>query len=197
LACNAVRSFWTLSGVFRVPNLLSFPTCCVGLEPRPLPSIGITRLHRYYGPLRHPIAPGLALAGFQLVSRLTTQRGFPCCVCLPLSCMPSPIPRRNHRFRFAHFSCDSGLPRPIAGSASALVFSRPAQRSLALWPACSPSPLRTLYIRGFSRFVASTTALIATGWSESCRTGFAPVEKQRLSHGALFLSPTSQQFLVL
>jgi hypothetical protein len=32
---------------------------------------------------------------------LTTQRGFPCCVCLPLSCMPSPIPRRNHRLRFA------------------------------------------------------------------------------------------------
>ena len=94
--------------------------------------------------------------------------------------MPSPIPRRNHRLRFAHFTCDSGLPRTIAGSASALVFSRPAQRSLALWPACSPSPLRTLYIRGFSHFVASTTALIATGWSESCRTGFAPVEKQRL-----------------
>jgi hypothetical protein len=131
-----------------------------------------------------------------LVSRLTTQRGFPCCVCLPLSCMPSPIPRRNHRLRFAHFTCDSGLPRAIVGSASALVFSRPAQRSLALWPACSPSPLRTLYIRGFSRFVASTTALIATGWSESCRTGFAPVEKQRLftAHYCCHLRVSNFQF---
>jgi hypothetical protein len=40
--------------------------------------------------------------------------------------------------------------------------------------------LRTFYTGGFSRFVASTTAPIATGWSESCRAGFAPAEKQRL-----------------
>lgn len=40
---------------------------------------------------------------------------------------------------FAHFACDNGLPLITGGSASALVFSRPAQRSLALWPACSPS----------------------------------------------------------
>jgi hypothetical protein len=40
------------------------------------------------------------------------------------------------------------------------------QRSLTLWPARSPSRLATLCTRGFSSFVASTTALIATGWSE-------------------------------
>ncbi len=34
----------------------------------------------------------------------------------------------------------------------------------------------TLYIESFSRFVASTTAPIATGWSASCRAGFAPAE---------------------
>jgi hypothetical protein len=28
------------------------------------------------------------------------------------------------------------------------------------------SPIATLYTRGFSSFVASTTALIATGWSD-------------------------------
>jgi len=33
---------------------------------RPLPSIGITRLPRYYEPLRHPTAPGLSLAGVRL-----------------------------------------------------------------------------------------------------------------------------------
>ena len=33
------------------------------------------------------------------------------------------------------------------------------------------SPKVTLYIEGFSRFVTSTTAPIATGWSESCRVG--------------------------
>ncbi len=36
------------------------------LEPRPLPSAGITRLRRYYGPLRHPKRPGLSLAGVRL-----------------------------------------------------------------------------------------------------------------------------------
>jgi len=35
----------------------------------------------------------------------------------------------------------------------------------------------TLYTGGFSRFVTSTTAPIATGWSDRCRAGFAPTEK--------------------
>ena len=52
------------------------------------------------------------------------------------------------------------------GSAPALVFSRPAQRSLTLWSARSPSRLATLCTRGFSSLVASTAALIVTGWSE-------------------------------
>src|SRR5205085_12636065 len=57
-------------------------------------------------------------------------------------------------------------PRKRGGSAPALVFSRPAQRSLTLRPARSPSRLATLCTRGFSSLVASTAALIATGWSE-------------------------------
>ncbi len=39
----------------------------------------------------------------------------------------------------------------------------------------------TRYIRGFSHFVTSMTAPIASGWSDSCRVGFAPTEKRRLS----------------
>ena len=38
----------------------SGPLCLLAdasLEPRPLPSVGITRLPRYYGPLRHPVGP--------------------------------------------------------------------------------------------------------------------------------------------
>lgn len=41
-------------------------------------------------------------------------------------------------------------------------------------------PYRTLYTRGFSHFVTSATAPVATGRSESCRAGFAPAGKQRL-----------------
>src|SRR5580658_6706681 len=35
----------------------------------------------------------------------------------------------------------------------------------------------TLYTEGFSRLVASTAAPITTGWSDSCRVGFAPTER--------------------
>src|SRR5271167_1666042 len=45
------------------PISMSFTTSCVCLELRSLPSPGVTRLQRYYEPLRHPIAPGLSLAG--------------------------------------------------------------------------------------------------------------------------------------
>jgi hypothetical protein len=41
-------------------------------------------------------------------------------------------------------------------------------------------PYRTLYTEGFNRFVTSSIAPIATGWSERCRVGFAPTGKQRL-----------------
>ena len=52
-----------------------------------------------------------------------------------------------------------------AGSACATSFSRLAQRSLTLRPAHSPSHLVTLYTEGFSHFVTSMTAPIASGWS--------------------------------
>jgi hypothetical protein len=42
---------------------MSFATFCVCLELRSLPSTRVTRLHRYYEPLRHPRAPGLSLTG--------------------------------------------------------------------------------------------------------------------------------------
>jgi hypothetical protein len=49
------------------PISRSFTTYCVCLELRPLPSTGVTRLPRYYEPLRHPRAPSLSLTGFRLV----------------------------------------------------------------------------------------------------------------------------------
>ncbi len=39
----------------------------------------------------------------------------------------------------------------------------------------------TLYTRGFSHFVTSMTALIASGWNDSCRVGLAPTEERRLT----------------
>ena len=74
----------------------------------------------------------------------------------------------------------SAFPALADGSACATSFSRIAQRSLTLRPAHSPSHLVTLYTEGFSHFVTSMTAPIASGWSENCRVGFSPTEKRRL-----------------
>jgi hypothetical protein len=54
----------------------------------------------------------------------------------------------------------------------------------SLQPTGSPSHLMTLYIRGFGRFVTSTAAPIATGWSDRYRLGISPCEKTAF-HGAL------------
>src|SRR5438132_14252359 len=54
------------------PISRSVTTYCVCPELRPLPSTGITRLQRYYEPLRHPRAPSLSLAGVRLVVALST-----------------------------------------------------------------------------------------------------------------------------
>ena len=59
----------------------------------------------------------------------------------------------------------SAFPAMAGRSACATSFSRIAQRSLTLRPAHSPSHLVTLYTRGFSHFVTSMTAPIASGWS--------------------------------
>ena len=68
------------------PISRSLATCCVCLEPRPLPSTGITRLHRYYEPLRHPKAPGLSVTGVRLVvpdhaKGLPVLRALSLCTC--------------------------------------------------------------------------------------------------------------------
>jgi hypothetical protein len=148
------------------PISRSFVASCVRLQLRPLPSTRITRLRRYYEPLRHPSQPGLSLTSCQLIHTAITA-GTSRVAHDPL-CLHAVAntPAGLMEFVRSYDSISFGLPRNRGGSAPALVFSRPAQRSLTLWPARSPSRLATLCTRGFSSFVASTAALIATGWSE-------------------------------
>ena len=70
---------WRSQACATLQTLRPFPSVA---EVRPLSSTGITRLHRYYGPVRHPIRPGLALAGCRLVN-CHHRWGFPCCVGSP------------------------------------------------------------------------------------------------------------------
>src|SRR5271166_105781 len=68
---------------------------------------------------------------------------------------------------FPFIPSGSGLPHPIARSASTLVVSRPARRSLRLRPVGLLHRLkRHICLEGSDGFVSSTAAPIATGWSD-------------------------------
>src|SRR5467141_5218364 len=162
------------------PISRSFTTYCVCLELRSLPSTGVTRLPRYYEPLRHPRAPGLSLAGFRLIiadhalglpvfralSLCTCCRHYPGAASGRTASLTSPsrisLPRKGRRV---------GLRIVLFEACSA--FTRVTACTLAL------SPIRDTLIEGFSHFVTSMTAPIASGWS-GCRVGLAPTGKRRL-----------------
>ena len=84
------------------------------------------------------------------------------------------------------FSIVSGLPCETVRSAPAIIVSGPAQRSLALWPARSPSRLATLYIESSDSFVASAAVSIVTGWNEPVPGRELHPLKSSAFHGALF-----------
>ena len=160
-------------------NLLIVASSTVCLEPRPLSSPGITRAPWYYGPLRHPNRPDSDPHGSTVVrSRHSHRLGLPV-LHRSSMCMHAvaTTPAELSGAHVARLPDSGGLPRISAGSASALPFSRPARRSLALRPAYSLSPLRTRFTKGFDRFVASTTAPAATGRSDSYRVGVSPTER--------------------
>ena len=119
------------------PISRSLTTSCVCLELRSLPSPGVTRLQRYYGPLRHPTAPGLSLAGVRLIIPdhavgLPVLRTLSLCAC----CRQYPGAATGRRLRSSH-PVVSAFPEMAVGSACTSSFSRLARRSLTLRPAHS------------------------------------------------------------
>ena len=167
------------------PELLGCPisrslaTCCVCLELRPLPSPGVTRLHRYCEPLRHPAAPGLSLTGVRLVIPdhavgLPVLRTLSLCTC----CRHYPGAAVGRRLRSSHPAV-SAFDEPAIGSACTSVFSRIARRSLALRPAHSHRHLRDGYPRAsdISSPPCLPRLLPAGAFG---RVGLAPTGKRRL-----------------
>jgi hypothetical protein len=120
-----------------LPNLHALAACCVRLEPRPLPSTGVTRLHRYYEPIRHPMAPGLSVTGVRLVvpdlvTGLPVLRALSLCTC----CRHYPGTATGGTALLIRPAI-SAFPERVVGSACASSFSRLARRLLALRPAHS------------------------------------------------------------
>src|SRR3979411_1517604 len=162
-----------LSELIGFPISRSFTTYCVCLELRSLPSTGIPRLQRYYEPLRHPRAPSLSLTGFRLVIAdhamgLPVLRTLSLCTC----CRHYPGAAAGRTLRSASPSrislprkgCRVGLRIVLFEVCSA--FTRVTACTLAL------SPIRDTLTRGFSHFVTSMTAPVASGWG-GCGGGIA------------------------
>ena len=96
----------------------------------------------------------------------TCRRQYPgeASVCLPLTSPDMPA-----------------FPNFATGSASALLFSGSAQRSLLVAARVVAKPPKVaIYTEGFDRFVTSTTTPIATGWRGSCRMGLSPTEREHV-----------------
>ncbi len=100
-----------------------------------------SRLHQYYEPLRHPSQPGRSFASCQLIHTAITA-GTSRVAYGPL-CLHAVAntPAGLMEFVRSYDSTNFGLPQNRGGSAPASLFSGPAQRSLRLRPASSPSRL--------------------------------------------------------
>ncbi len=122
-----------------------------------------------------PCRPGLPLAGFRLV-RAHHRQGFPCCHRPPLPCVPPSLPRRSQPVRASLAS------RPVAACPvirrvglrvarceACSTFTRVAARMVAE----PPRAARCIEVHQ-PKSLPPSTAPIATGWSDSCRAGFAP-----------------------
>ena len=182
VACNALHNAWACSGGRLSPMARPLVVSCVDLELRPLRSTGVTRLQHYYEPLRHLPQPGLSLTGVRLAVTRRHRGRFPVLRWFPLANMPSPLPRWTCGGYRSPDSHSGGLPRYAAGSASTLCFSRPAQRSLRLRPACSRNRLKRSFPSKASTASSPPPPLrLLPAGATSCRVGLEPTENQHLS----------------
>jgi hypothetical protein len=126
------------------------------------------------------MAPDLSLAGFRLVIAehamgLPVLRALSLCTCRRH--YPGAASERiasiisSRRISLPRKGCRVDLRIVLFEDCSA--FTRVAACTLALSPICDTP------IEGFSHFVTSMTAPIASGWSD-CRVGLAPTGKRRL-----------------
>ena len=190
-------------GAMGIPPPPPRPPCAAGAEPavgkglrvasctdpstKAPPLGGRYPRPRYYGPLRRPpstgpVPRGRSVGGHTPLSRRTSRVA-------PLSLPTCPRhypggPRRSDGSWRGHDSRPaSAFPFAPQGRPPHLFVSRLARRSLTLRPVGLPSRLAAaLFIRSFSRFVASSTVPMATGRNNlTSRAGLSPAGKP--AHG--------------
>jgi hypothetical protein len=179
-ACQSIlrKSGYTPSrGSRLIANLSAVTTFDTRLELGPLPSTGVTRLRRYYGPIRHPTGPRLSLAGCELTVTRGHPMGLPVLLGSSPCRLPSPLPRQDQA-EASSFACTlaAAFPCRTEGRLLPLPFSGPARCSLTLRPASSLNRLkRPFCTEGSDGFVTSTATSAAFRLErQSCRVGLAP-----------------------
>jgi hypothetical protein len=184
-SCERLRLV-ELLGSSPIPR--SFVASCVSFQLRPLPSTGVTRLHRYCEPLRHPTRPGRSLASCQLIHTAITAGTSrvahgPHCVHAVAN-----TPAGRMELVPSYNSIRFGLPtKPGRVGSCITIFGACLAFTSRYGLHARRVALATLCTRGFSSLVASTAALIATGWSEPVpgrlypRCGPAPSRRTRFA----------------
>jgi hypothetical protein len=74
----------------------SFVASCVSFQLRPLPSTGVTRLHRYNEPLRHPKTAQPVSRELPVDPYCNHRWDFPCCAWSPLPTCRRQYPGRSY-----------------------------------------------------------------------------------------------------
>jgi len=163
-----------------VSNSRSFTTYCVCLELRSLPSTGITRLQRTTNlsatPGR-PACPSRASGWSSLTTPWASRVS-----CAFLVYMPPPLPgAASERIASLMYPDVSVFPIGLSGRLRIVLFEMLGVHSRCGLHTRAVTNRDTL-IEGFSHFVTSMTAPIASGWS-GCRVGLHPLESAAC-HGA-------------
>jgi hypothetical protein len=106
---------------------------------------------------------------------------------VPFACMPSLLPRQvRWKLVRSHNPSSSAFPESEAGRPLHCRFRGLLSVHSRYGLHARRVAYATFYTEGFSSFVASAAATIATGWNEPAPgRDFSPAEDQRLFHGAL------------
>ena len=151
---------------------------------RSLPSAGITRLPRYLRTSPPPCRPDLTLAGCRLTcaappAGLPVLRPSPSSMRAVANTPAETVGARVARLpdRWQPSPCGRRVGFRITGFEACSAFARATARVVAEPPNGRPFGVGVLQPMSSPPSSAPT----ATGWSDSCRAGFAPAERRRLS----------------
>ena len=156
-ACDASGISGPRFGVIGFATPVSLLPSLIPPHLRSLPSTGITPLLRYSEPLPPPCQPPASpCMDLRFRACITPGRASRVAAVPLFHACRRHYPGGTVGAPVARFPTCASLPRVIAGSASASLFSRPARRSLSLPPACSLSRLATLFHRSASAQVVTS-----------------------------------------